>query len=71
MKEGGVLEKQEKWFRMSLRSYPATNCSSVRGVCSLKWGLGHTKEQKQTKKKNMQTFLTRVHDKTQNKTRQM
>lgn len=33
-------------------SYPATNCSSVRGVCSLKWELGHKKEEKANKREN-------------------
>lgn len=34
----GVLEK--KWFRVVVLSYPATNCSSVSGVCSLKLEYG-------------------------------
>lgn len=31
------------WFKM-ISSYPATNCSSVNGVCSLKWEYGHKRE---------------------------
>lgn len=40
-----------------ISSYPATNCSSVSGDCSLKWGLGHKKEEKkkQTKGKMQHT----------------
>lgn len=36
-------------------SYPATNCSSVSGDCSLKWELGRKKEVKQTKGKMQHT----------------
>lgn len=38
-------------------SYPATNCSSVSGVCSLKWELGHKKEEKSKQKGKCNTQL--------------
>lgn len=46
----GVLEK--KWFRVVVLSYPATNCSSVSGVCSLKLEYGQWKKKQNNKKQN-------------------
>lgn len=36
-------------------SYPATNCSSVSGDCSLKWELGHKTEEKKANKRENAT----------------
>lgn len=38
-----------------ISSYPATNCSSVSGDCSLKWELGHKKEEKKKNKRENAT----------------
>lgn len=42
-KSGVFQGEKEMWFKM-ISSYPATNCSSVNGVCSLKWEYGHKRE---------------------------
>ena len=51
-------------------SYPATNCSSVSGVCSLKWELGHKKKKKTNKRENATHSWTKCingHTETKNK----
>lgn len=41
-----------------ISSYPATNCSSVNGVCSLKWEYYHKKEIQGGKKEMAADKLT-------------